>query len=139
MALHRATAAILSTSWLDEIDPVAAVRGSSSGFTVLVIGGLLAPAIAVRVPVVGSLALVLTAVAGFATAASRRGNTTRPVLQGVVAAVGAYLLVLPIVAMTHHRWDPVQLGLTLLTAIVVGAVVGPIARRIGSTRSPDRR
>jgi mannose/fructose/N-acetylgalactosamine-specific phosphotransferase system component IID len=139
MAFHRATAAILSASWLDEIDPVAAVRGSSSGFTVLVIGGLLAPAIAVRVPVIGSLALVLTAIVGFATAAWRRARTSRPVLQGVVAAVGAYLLVLPIVAMTHHRWDPIQIGLTLLTAIVVGAVVGPIALRIGRIGSPDSR
>jgi hypothetical protein len=49
------------TRWLEAIDPVAAVRGMSSGFSVLIIGSLLAPLIALHVPVVGGFALALAA------------------------------------------------------------------------------
>jgi hypothetical protein len=126
-------------SWLDEIDPVAAVRGSSSGFTILVIGGLAAPLLAARVPVAGGLALVLTALAAFVTAAARQGDTARPALQGVVAAVGAYLLVLPLVVMVNRAWDVPQIALTLACATLVGALAGPLSLRVRAVRAGARR
>jgi hypothetical protein len=125
----------VSAAWLDEIDPVIVVRGSSAGFTVLVLGGLVAPIAAVNAPVIGSLALVLTAVAGFVTAAARQWNGPRPVVQGVLAAVGAYLLVLPIVVMGNHGWNVVQIACTLATAVVVGAVTPGVLVRVRSARS----
>jgi len=125
------------SSWLDEIDPASAVRGSSAGFTVLVIGGLLAPVLAAKVPALGSLALVGTALVGFATAAARQGCSTRPSVQGALAAVGAYLLVLPLVMLGQRHWDVLQTALTLLTAIVVGFVAGPVSVRV-ATRGARR-
>ena len=124
-----------ATSWLDEIDAVAAVRGSSAGFTVLVLGGLIAPALAARVPGIGSLALVLTAIAGFTTAAARQGSSSRPIVQGVIAAVGAYALVLPLVGMVSRHWDVAQIAVTLGVAIVVGAIVGPVSLRVSIART----
>jgi hypothetical protein len=120
---------------LDEIDPVAAVRGSSAGFSVLVLGGLLAPVLAVKVPAIGSIALVATALIGFATAAARQGSSVRPSLQGALAAIGAYLLVLPLVQLQQRSWNIEQIGLTLVAAIVVGSVVGPISVRVGVRRA----
>jgi hypothetical protein len=115
-----------SSTWLDEIDPVSVVRGSSAGFSVLVIGGLVAPIAAVKLPGVGGLALFVAAVAGFAYASARQWNGPRPVAQGVLAAVGAYVLVLPLVVMARHGWDVVQVASTLATAVVVGALT-PVA------------
>jgi hypothetical protein len=125
-------------SWLDEIDVVAAVRGCSSGFSVLVVGGLIAPALA-QVSVLGSFALVLTAIAGFSTAAARQGASSRPALQGVLAAVGAYLLALPLVVMVSHAWDVTQIAATLAVAVCVGALVGPLSLRLREVRSTGRR
>jgi hypothetical protein len=124
-------------AWLDSIDPVAAVRGISTGFSVLLIASLMAPILANRVPVVGGLALVLAAVVGFAAAASRQGNSPAPALQGDTAAVGSYLLVLPLVVMVSRRWDVEQIGVTLLTAVVVGGLVGPLAA--GRAHAAGRR
>lgn len=124
----------MSAMWLDEIDSATVVRGSSAGLTVLVLGGLLAPIAAVKAPAIGSLALVLTAVAGFATAAARQWSGPRPVVQGILAAVGAYLLVLPLVVMSQHGWDVVQVACTLLTAVVVGASTPAILGRARAER-----
>jgi hypothetical protein len=120
----------VSTAWLDDIDSVTVVRGSSAGFSVLVLGGLLAPLAAAKAPGVGAFALIIAAVAGFATAAARQWGGPRPVVQGVLAAVGAYLLVLPLVVMAHHGWDPVQIAWTAITAIVVGAASPLVAKRV---------
>lgn len=118
-----------SGTWLDEIDPVAIVRGSSSGFTVLVLGGLLAPIASTMVPVLGSYALVIAAVVGFATAAWKQAAAQRPGLGGAIAAVGAYLLVLPLVYMGQHGVNLTQVAATLATAVAVGALVGLAASR----------
>jgi hypothetical protein len=133
-AAAASSAAAPRTSWLDEIDSASVVRGSSAGFTVLVLGGLLAPIAAVKAPALGSFALVLTAVIGFATAAARQRGGPRPVIQGSLAAVGAYFLVLPLVVMANHGWDPVQIAWTSLTAVVVGAATAPLAGRIRRIR-----
>jgi hypothetical protein len=122
-------------AWFDEIDAVTVVRGSSAGFTVLVLGGLLAPIVAVKIPVLGGFGLVVTAVAGFATAASRQWKGSRPAVQGILAAVGAYLLILPMVVFAHHGWDVGQVFGTLLTAVVVGAATAMLTRRIHPART----
>lgn len=118
--------------WLVGIDPVAAVRGMSSGFSVLVIGSLLVPVVASQLPVVGSFGLTLAAIVAFIVAATRQGDATVPASQGATAALGAYLLVLPLVYMTTHRWDLMQIGLTVLAALVVGAITGSVAARVAA-------
>lgn len=114
--------------WLAAIDPVATVRGMSSGFSVLVIGGLVAP-LASRVALLGSFVLVLAAVAGFVAAARRPGNSPVPRVFGATAAVGAYLLVLPLVGMATHHWDALQIAVTTASALVVGGIVGELRGR----------
>jgi hypothetical protein len=124
----------MGAAWLDEIDSVTVVRGSSAGFTVLVLGGLIAPIAAAKAPGFGSFALVLTAVAGFATAAARQRGGPRPMVQGVLAAIGAYFLVLPLVAMANHGWNAVQIACTLATAFIVGAATPAVLGLVHAAR-----
>lgn len=131
----RAFPGRLVDGWLEAIDPVAAVRGMSSGFSVLVIGSLLVPVVASQLPVMRSIGLTLAAVAGFVVAASKQGTTRAPGRQGATAALGAYFLVLPLVYLATHRVDFAQIGLTVLAAVVVGALAGHIlafVARLGS-------
>lgn len=103
----------------------------SSGFSVLVVGGLAAPILS-RTPAIGSLALVLTSVAGFIVAARCLGNSRVAWIQGMTAALGAYLLVLPLVGMTTRSWNLTQILATALTAVVVGACAGHLIGRFGN-------
>ncbi|HJQ47061.1 MAG TPA: hypothetical protein VJ870_12190 [Amycolatopsis sp.] len=125
-----------ATLW-DELDGAALVRGCSSGFTVLVLGGLVAPA-AARLPVFGPYWLVVVAVVAFAVAGMRTGHAVRQATQGMCAAVGAYVLVLPLVlaggASSTSAW---QVAATLATAVVVGGAGGAISglRRRGKART----
>lgn len=116
----------------DGVDQVAVVRGSSSGFTVLALGGLLAPLAAVYLPVLGGFALVIAAVAGFGTAGWRQAGSDKPAVAGALSAVGAYLLVLPLVYLGTGELDAVQIALTFITAVVVGAASGEISARIAA-------
>jgi hypothetical protein len=112
--------------WLDGVDMAAAIRGSSRGFTVLVLGGLAAPAIAVLSGVLGTVVLTGSAVAAFVVAAMRPGTSTRPGLHGLLAAVGAYLMVLPLVLLAPMGRNPVQIGLTLVAAVCTGFAAGSV-------------
>jgi len=121
-------------AWLDEIDSATVVRGSSAGFTVLVLGGLIAPIAAAKAPAIGSFALVLTAVAGFATAAARQRGGPRPIVQGTLAAFGAYFLVLPLVVMGNHGLNILQVACTAATAVIVGAATPALLGRVLAAR-----
>lgn len=102
-----------------EVDPVAVVRGASTGFSILLIGGAVAPLIA-HAPFVGRFWLAVVAVAAFLVAGLRIGNGRGSVLQGVMAAVGSYLLILPIVIAASQGGDGQQIALTLVVAIAAG-------------------
>jgi hypothetical protein len=107
------------------IDVPVAVRGASAGFSVLLIGGLLGPLIAVTVSAaLGGAVLVGTAILAFFLAARKTGTASSPALHGAVAAVAAYCLVLPLVLMSPAGRDLRQSVLTLATAISVGALTG---------------
>lgn len=116
---------------LDGIDPVAAVRGASTGFSLLVVGGLLTP-LGTKVPVVGSIWLTVVAVVAFAVAGMRIGTARRPALHGAMAAVCSYLLVVPLVLLAAAS-DARQLILTGCVAVGVGALAGAIRARIDRT------
>ncbi|AEH09468.1 MULTISPECIES: PE-PGRS family protein [Protofrankia] len=119
--------------WLDGVDMVAVVRGSSRGFTVLVLGGLVAPAVATVSGALGALVLTGSAAAAFVVAALRQGTTTDGGRHGALAAVGAYLLVLPLVLLAQAGRNPAQISMTLAAAVIVGFVAGSVATR---RRSP---
>jgi len=109
--------------WADLIDAPKAVRGASTGFTILVLGGLSAPVAVALLPVVGIAWLPLVAVVAFVVAAARIGSAPNPWVHGVVSALSAYLLVLPLVVL-GGRPNPAQIAMTAGAAVVVGAVTG---------------
>lgn len=118
-------------TFFESIDTPTAVRGASRGFTVLVLGGLSAPLIAMTVPPLGAVWLTLAAVVAFTLAGARIGAAARPAVHGAVAATLAYLLVLPLVLIGPVGRDPLQIGLTLLTAVAVGGIAGMLSARRG--------
>lgn len=124
------TDSLVGTERRPGIDGPAMVRAASTGFTVLLLGGLVAPLVAAMVPVVGRFWLVLVAVAAFVIAGSRIGAAAAPAVHGAVAAVSSYLLMLPGVMMTTG----LQVGQVLTTAsaaVVVGALGGYLTARFG--------
>ena len=115
-------------SYADRIDWVALVRGASTGFSVLVVGGLAAPIMS-NLPLVGAPWLIITAVVAFVVAGSRIGHAVTPAVQGASTAVAAYLLCLPLVVLATRSLDLSQLGLTMLTAVLMGGLAGHLAGR----------
>lgn len=111
------------------VDWPAAVRGASAGFSVLVVGGLLAQLAALRWPTVGTVLLTLAPVLAALIAARRSRAAGHPALHGAVAAVGAYALVLPLILQTHAVRDVRQVLLAVATMIAVGALTGWIMGR----------
>lgn len=123
-------------SWTGLVDAPALVRGASTGFTVLVIGGLTAPLGARLMPVTGAVWLPLVAVVAFAVAGAKIGTAPRPPLHGAIAALAAYLLVLPLVFLGGGAYGS-QLAVTAAAALLIGAIAGAIrARMAARTPSP---
>lgn len=120
------------------VDMPTLVRGASAGFTVLLIGGLLEPIVVTllpltlaQVPTASSWWLTVVAVAGFMLAGSRIGEATRPAVHGAGAAVGAYLLVVPLMVFASTEPLPpiTTMLLAALVAVLVGAATGYVAGR----------
>lgn len=116
------------------IDWPQAVRGASTGFTVLVIGGLAGPLMA-AVPVVGQPWLLLVAAVAFAVAAWRVGDALSPAVHGATAAVGSFLLVFPLLLIIGGRLGLGQLG--FYSAVAVGMALG-IGTAVGAVRGIQR-
>lgn len=123
----------------DPIDAPEAVRAASSGFSILVIGGLLAPLAAAFLPIVGQFWISLVAAGAFAVAGNRVGEAAAAHLHGACAALGSYLLVLPLLfwLAPEATLNLVQIVGTAVVAVVVGGVAGALAgrRRDRSARS----
>jgi hypothetical protein len=118
------------------VDVPNAVRGASTGFSVLLIGGLLAPMVTLASTVVATVWLTGVAVVAFAIAARRSRLAGAPAAHGAVAAVFSYVLVLPLLLPFEQSRDPIQLLLTAVTAVVVGAGCGSLAAgRVWKPRS----
>jgi hypothetical protein len=110
------------------------LRGASAGFTVLVLGELLAPLAGALSPVLAGLWLSLVGAAGFAVAGRRIGHARRTVLQGAAAALAALTLTLPLRLLAGTQVSPYALAVSAVFALVVGGLAG---RAAGSLR--DRR
>ena len=111
------------------IDFPVAVRGASSGFSVLVIGVLLSQLIPLLAPSSPALVVVFAPyVLGSYVAARKVGNATVPALHGVAASVGAFLLTLPILLllMLDSRFleSISYLATGLALCIGIGAITG---------------
>jgi hypothetical protein len=118
------------------VDVPNAVRGASTGFSVLLIGGLVAPMVTLASTVLATVWLTGVAVVAFAIAARRSRLAGAPAAHGAVAAVFSYVLVLPLLLPFEQSRDPLQILLTTATAVVVGAGCGSLAAgRIGKPRT----
>lgn len=116
-------------------DLVLVVAGASRGFTVLLLGGVVQPWVGVLWQPLGYVWLLVVAVGAFAWAARPRTvSGTPPAVQridrivvGVAAALGSYALVLPLVLAASGTVPWVQVVLTSVTAVLVGALVAAVA------------
>jgi hypothetical protein len=111
------------------IDFPVAVRGASSGFSVLVIGVLLSILIVRLAPSSPALVVFFAPyVLGSFVAARKVGNAASPVLHGIAASVGAFVLTLPVLflmmldAQFLESVRYLATGLTL--SIGIGALTG---------------
>lgn len=112
------------------------VRAASAGFTVLLLGGLLGPIVVALLPlapeqepVVFGWWTTVVAIAGFVFAGSRIGESAQPAVHGAGAAVGAYLLVLPLLIFGSAAPTITTMLLAALVALVVGGATGLVAGR----------
>lgn len=120
---------IIWDDFSSRVDWMHLVKGASTGFTVLVVGGLSAPIMS-RVPVIGVAWLIITAGVAFVVAGSRIGDALSPAVHGAATAMAAYLLALPLVVLASGTIDLQQVLLTSITSIVVGAIAGATAARL---------
>ena len=111
------------------VDVPNAVRGASTGFSVLVIGGLLGPMTTLVSTAFATVWLTGVAVVAFVVAARRSQDAGSPARHGMVAALLAYVLVLPLLLPFEAARNWPQIALTAVTAVVVGAVTGVVAAR----------
>lgn len=112
-----------------KLDIPALARAVSTGFTILVVGGLAQPLVGALVPLVGSVWLAVVAVVAFGVAGWRIGDAPAPPFQGAMAAVISYLLVLPLVLIGTGGLDPVRVTLTLAVALGAGLIAGSLSAR----------
>jgi hypothetical protein len=109
---------------MDRIDWVLAVRGASTGFSVLIISGLLNGLFNKISPVVGLVQLVIGALAASVVAAWRSRTTDTPMLTGAVAALLSYTLAIPLIYLGERRLDYRVLIAFAAIALAVGAITG---------------
>lgn len=94
------------------------------GFTVLLVGELIAVLVASATAVPPLLLLQGVAAAGFVVAARHLGNYT----EAIIAATGAYVLTIPLAALGGAVPSPARLVGTLM----VGAAIAALTHRLAS-------
>ncbi|KRB76088.1 hypothetical protein ASE01_13740 [Nocardioides sp. Root190] len=105
----------------------AVIRGAFRGFGVLLVGGLVHPAVMQLAEPLGYVWLLLVALVAFgaaAVAATPPGTPVSAWRQAPAAAVGSYFLIVPLVRAGAGELPLVQLLLTTVTAVLVGVAVG---------------
>lgn len=114
---------------IDAVDVSVAIRGASAGFSVLLVGGLVQPLVEGRIPGVGQAWLPLVALFAFVIAARHVGEARIPSAHGAMAAVNAYLLMLPLVLLNPAGTNVAQISLTIGAAMLTGGAVGFVRGR----------
>jgi hypothetical protein len=124
-----------ASSGTAQVDVGAVARAVSTGFMILVFGGLIQPIVSTYVPVIGMFWLILVAVTAFAVAGARVGMACpNPPLHGAGAAVLSYLLVVPLMFL-QGTFNPLYTVFSFAAAVVVGGAAGHIAARSAAARS----
>lgn len=117
------------------------IRGIFRGFGVLFVGGMVQPLVDRLSAVVAYAWLPSVAVVAFVVAAvvATPADTPRDAWrQGPVAAVGSYLLIVPLVRIGAGELPVVQLALTTATAVLTGAAVGLARTRFHASRAAEQ-
>jgi hypothetical protein len=115
------------------------IRGAFRGFGVLFVGGMVHPLVLQLLEPLGFVWLLLVAVVAFGVAAVTATPVGTPVSawrQAPIAAVASYLLIIPLVRVGSGELPPLQLGLTTLTAILTGVVIGLARTSFDASRAP---
>jgi hypothetical protein len=129
------SAASAPTGKAAQVDVGAVARAVSTGFMILVFGGLIQPIVSTYVPLLGMFWLILVAVIAFASAGARVGMTCpNPPLHGAGAAVLSYLLVVPLMFL-QGTFNPLYTVYSFVAAAVVGAAAGRIGARSKAAKS----
>ncbi|HEY0576246.1 MAG TPA: hypothetical protein VGD73_19265 [Pseudonocardia sp.] len=116
-------------AWMDRVDWVLVVRGASTGFTVLVISGLVNPIVSNINPLAGLIFLVAGALGASVVASWRTRTADSPVLSGAVAALISYTLVIPLIYLGERQLDFRVVLLFAALALIVGAITGLVISR----------
>jgi hypothetical protein len=114
---------------MDRVDWVLVVRGASTGFTVLVISGLVNPIVSNINPLAGLIFLVAGALGASVVASWRTRTADSPVLSGAVAALISYTLVIPLIYLGERQLDFRVVLLFAALALIVGAITGLVISR----------
>jgi hypothetical protein len=108
------------------LDGPAVVRGGSRGFTVLVVGELLALLVGLASDSLGGLVFAMTAAAGAVAAGTIAGRTDPPLPNGAAAGLFAYVLTVPLRFMGGGPAGT-ELAFSVVAATVLGALGGRLA------------
>jgi hypothetical protein len=125
------------------VDWPAAVRGTSRAFTILILGGIVAPLVG-RALAGGPVNLLsvywlpIIAAVGYLVGGLYVGSATQAWLQGILAALGAWLLTLPIFLLAEGLTHADALGVDAGIAVVAGAVGGVLGALRRSRRLGER-
>lgn len=104
-------------------------RGGSAGFTVLLVGELLALALGAVSASLGGLLFAVTAAAGPVTAGTAAGQARPAVPNGLAAGLLAYGLTVPLRFMIGSRPEVTELVFSVVISAGLGAVGGRMAAR----------
>lgn len=113
-------------------------RGAGTGFSVLLISGLLTPIVVLYEPRLASAWLVLATLAGFAAAGWRAREAGAPALNGAAGGAVAYLLTVPMLLLQHQPFRPAEVVPVVAAGLAVGGAVSWVAARRQRCRSPRR-
>lgn len=110
-------------------------RGAGTGFSVLLITGLLTPLLVLYEPSLASAWLVAATLAGFAAAGWRTRTAAVPALNGAAGGAIAYLLTVPMLLLQHQPFRLAEVVPVVASGLVVGGAVSwAAARRVRSRR-----
>jgi hypothetical protein len=108
------------------LDGPGVVRGGSRGFTVLVVGELLALAVGLASEGLGGLLFAMSAAAGAVTAGTVAGRSDPPLPNGAAAGLFAYVLTIPLRLMGGGVAGT-ELAFSVVAATVLGGLGGRLA------------
>ena len=114
------------------LDVAAVVRAGSRGFTVLLVGELLALALGVLSGALGGILFAMSAAAGPITAGTLVAGSDPPIPHGAAAGLLAYALTVPLRYMTDGPGVP-----ELVFSVVVSTALGALGARAASRAARD--